>query len=53
MTKTELKKRAREFIANQNTNKDDWYCSDKTAAAYVLGEFLKDEFNIDLETEDV
>jgi len=53
MTKSELKKRALEHIANQTTDKDDWYCSNQSAAARVLGEFLKDEFNIDLDDEDV
>ena len=48
MNKKELTERVQKWIEWQDESKDDWYCSDKGAAIYILGQFLKDEFNIDL-----
>lgn len=54
MTKTnkELLTSATEFIDRQATINDSMYSSDKKVARYVLENFLKEEFGIELYKKD-
>ena len=49
MTKPDLKHRAEQFIDRQGESRDEWYVSDKQAFHDILAQFLKEEFNIEID----
>lgn len=50
MNKKQLVAQMKEFIELQSTHKDEWYCSDKTAAEHILTQFAE---HIGMSPEDV
>jgi hypothetical protein len=50
MTKKELKQKMLDFINRQDDNvKDEWYATNRGVYKFVIEEFAKEEFGIDLE----